>query len=110
MKIVGFTTDAGLRLGVVEGDQVVDLQAVDSSVPNDLAAVLRQHNGDLKPLADIAKRAPASAKHPLAGSGSHCRWRGPARSYVSASTTSTTSRKGQTPPTFPSSRRCSCAA
>jgi acylpyruvate hydrolase len=66
MKIVGFTTDAGLRLGVVEGDQVVDLQAVDPSVPNDLAAVLRQHNGDLKPLADIAKRAPASAKHRLA--------------------------------------------
>jgi 2-keto-4-pentenoate hydratase/2-oxohepta-3-ene-1,7-dioic acid hydratase in catechol pathway len=67
MKIVGFTTDAGLRLGVVEGDQVVDLQAVDPKLPNDLAAVLRQHNGDLKPLAELAKRAPASAKHPLAG-------------------------------------------
>jgi acylpyruvate hydrolase len=67
MKIVGFTTDAGLRLGVVEGDQVVDLQAVDPSVPNDLAAVLRQHNGDLEPLADVAKRAPASARRPLAG-------------------------------------------
>src|SRR5450432_3347108 len=67
MKIVGFETDAGLRLGVVEGDQVVDLQAVDPSVPNDLGAVLRQHNGDLKPLGEIAKRAPASAKRPLAG-------------------------------------------
>jgi acylpyruvate hydrolase len=67
MKIVGFTTDAGLRLGVVEGDQVVDLQAADQSVPNDLAAVLARHNGDLKPLADIARRAPASAKRPLAG-------------------------------------------
>jgi acylpyruvate hydrolase len=67
MKIVGFTTDAGLRLGVIEGEQVIDLQAVDPAVPNDLAAVLARDNGDLKPLADIAKRAPASAKRPLAG-------------------------------------------
>jgi len=67
MKIVGFTSDAGLRLGVIEGDQVIDLQAVDSSVPNDLAAVLRQHSGDLGPIGDIARRAPASAKRPLAG-------------------------------------------
>ena len=67
MKIVGFTTDAGLRLGVIEGARVVDLQAVDPSVPNDLAAVLRQHNGDLRPISDIASRAPASAKRPLAG-------------------------------------------
>src|SRR5215831_7791274 len=65
MKIVGFATDEGLRLGVVEGDQVVDLQAIDPSVPHDLAAVLRQHNGGLKPLADIATRAPSSAKRPL---------------------------------------------
>ncbi len=57
MKIVGFTTDAGLRLGVVEGDQVVDLQAVDPSVPNDLAAVLQQHDGDLKPLAEYPPSA-----------------------------------------------------
>ena len=67
MKIVGFTTDAGLRLGVVEGNQVVDLKAVDPSVPSDLAAALGQHDGDLKPLADIAARAPAAAKQPLAG-------------------------------------------
>jgi acylpyruvate hydrolase len=67
MKIVGFTTDAGLRLGVIEGGEVIDLQAVDPAVPNDLAAVLTRNNGDLKPLADVAKRAPASAKRPLAG-------------------------------------------
>jgi 2-keto-4-pentenoate hydratase/2-oxohepta-3-ene-1,7-dioic acid hydratase in catechol pathway len=67
MKIVGFTTDAGLRLGVVEGEEVVDLQAVDPAVPNDLAAVLARNNGDLRPLADMEKRAPASAKRPLAG-------------------------------------------
>jgi len=67
MKIVGFRTQEGLRLGVIEGDRVIDLQAVDPSVPNDLAAVLSQHNGDLGPIGEIARRAPASAIRPLAG-------------------------------------------
>jgi acylpyruvate hydrolase len=66
MKIVGFRMQEGLRLGVIEGDRVIDLQAVDSSVPNDLADVLRQHNGDLRPIGEIASRAPASALRPLA--------------------------------------------
>jgi 2-keto-4-pentenoate hydratase/2-oxohepta-3-ene-1,7-dioic acid hydratase in catechol pathway len=67
MKLVGFTTDAGPRLGFIEGDQVIDLNAVDPKLPNDLGAVLKQYNGDLKPLAELAKRAPAAAKRPLAG-------------------------------------------
>jgi acylpyruvate hydrolase len=67
MKILGFETSEGLRLGVVEGDNVVDLQAVDASVPSNLADVLARNNGDLKPLADLAKRAPASARKPLKG-------------------------------------------
>jgi acylpyruvate hydrolase len=67
MKIVGFTTEAGLRLGLVERDQVIDLQAVDPALPNDVAGVLRQYDGDLAPLAAIASRAPASARRPLAG-------------------------------------------
>jgi acylpyruvate hydrolase len=67
MKLVGFTTDAGQRLGFIEGDQVIDLNAVDPKLPNDLGAVLKQYSGDLKPLAELAKRAPASAKRPLAG-------------------------------------------
>src|SRR5262245_58243909 len=65
MKIVGFETSEGLRLGVVDGDSVVDLQAVDSKVPSNLADVLAQYNGDLKPLGDLAKKAPASAHKPL---------------------------------------------
>ena len=32
----------GLHLGVVEGDQVIDLQAVDKSIPDDLGEVLRR--------------------------------------------------------------------
>jgi acylpyruvate hydrolase len=67
MKIVGFESNEGLRLGVVEGDQVIDLQAVDAKVPGNLADVLKANNGDLKPLADLAKRAPAGARKPLAG-------------------------------------------
>jgi len=67
MKIVGFVADNGLRLGVVEGDNVVDLQAVDGMLPSDLGDVLRRTKGDLKPLADLVKIAKASARRPLAG-------------------------------------------
>jgi acylpyruvate hydrolase len=67
MKIVGFQGSGGLHLGVVEGDQVVDLQAVDSAIPRDLGEVLRRHDGDLTALKDAAKRAPAGARRPLAG-------------------------------------------
>ena len=67
MKIVGFEAEGGLRLGIVEGDQVIDLQAADPKVPADLGDVLAANNGDLKPLGDIAKRAPASARRPLKG-------------------------------------------
>ena len=67
MKIAGFEAEGGLRLGIVEGDQVIDLQAADPKVPADLGAALAANNGDLKPLADVAKRAPASARRPLKG-------------------------------------------
>jgi 2-keto-4-pentenoate hydratase/2-oxohepta-3-ene-1,7-dioic acid hydratase in catechol pathway len=67
MKIVGFEADGGPRLGIVEDDQVVDLQAADAKVPANLGAVLAANNGDLKSLGDIAKRAPASARRPLKG-------------------------------------------
>ena len=67
MKIVGFEHDKQLRLGVVEGDQVIDLQAADPKIPADLGAILSRNGGDLKPLADAAKAAPASARRPLSG-------------------------------------------
>src|SRR5579864_3731214 len=67
MKIVGFEGKNGPRLGVVEGDSVIDLQAADASVPGDLGEVLRRNNGDLKPLADLARKAPVSARRPLTG-------------------------------------------
>jgi 2-keto-4-pentenoate hydratase/2-oxohepta-3-ene-1,7-dioic acid hydratase in catechol pathway len=67
MKIVGFQGDDGRRLGVVDGDNVIDLQRVDESAPKDLAAWLRRGKGELTALADLAKRAPASARRPLEG-------------------------------------------
>ncbi len=67
MKIVAFERQAGPRLGIVEGDQVVDLNAAEASLPTDLGEWLARHNGDIKPLADIAKRAPARARRPLSG-------------------------------------------
>jgi acylpyruvate hydrolase len=67
MKIVGFEADGSLRLGVVEGDAVIDLQVVDSGVPSDLGEILRRSNGNLASLSELAKKAPASARRPLAG-------------------------------------------
>ena len=67
MKLVAFEAEGGLRLGTVESDQVVDLQAAEPRAPTDLGAALAANNGDLKPLADIAKRAAASARRPLNG-------------------------------------------
>jgi 2-keto-4-pentenoate hydratase/2-oxohepta-3-ene-1,7-dioic acid hydratase in catechol pathway len=67
MKIVGFEANNKVRLGVVDSDNVIDVQAVDASVPSDLGDYLRANNGDLKPLAALAAKAPASARVPLAG-------------------------------------------
>jgi 2-keto-4-pentenoate hydratase/2-oxohepta-3-ene-1,7-dioic acid hydratase in catechol pathway len=67
MKIVGFESGNATRLGVVDGDQVIDLQAADASAPADLAEWLRRGNGDLSALRDLAKKAPATARRPLAG-------------------------------------------
>src|SRR2546429_3149328 len=67
MKIVGFEANGGLHLGVVEGEEIIDLQAVDKSIPSDLGEILRQSNGDLSGLRDSVKRAGASARRPLKG-------------------------------------------
>ena len=67
MKIVSFEANNGVRLGVVEGDTVIDNQAVDAKVPDDLGEFLRANNGDLQSLAELAKKAPAGARLPLAG-------------------------------------------
>ncbi|MFL5045531.1 MAG: fumarylacetoacetate hydrolase family protein [Xanthobacteraceae bacterium] len=67
MKILGLELNRELRLGVVDGDQVIDLKVADEKAPSDLREWLARHDGDLKPLADLAKRAPAGARRPLNG-------------------------------------------
>jgi len=67
MKIAGFESENGLRLGVIRGDTVVDLQAVDPRIPTDLTLWLDAYEGELAPLAALADRAPAAAHRPLEG-------------------------------------------
>jgi 2-keto-4-pentenoate hydratase/2-oxohepta-3-ene-1,7-dioic acid hydratase in catechol pathway len=67
MKIIGFESNNMLHLGIAEGDHLIDLQSVDPAVPYDLGEWLRRHDGDLKPLGELARKAPASARRPLAG-------------------------------------------
>lgn len=66
MKIVNFQSSNGVRMGVVDGDTVVDVNAADSTLPTEYGAFLRA-GGDTKALADVVKKAPASARVPLAG-------------------------------------------
>jgi 2-keto-4-pentenoate hydratase/2-oxohepta-3-ene-1,7-dioic acid hydratase in catechol pathway len=61
MKIIGFETESGPHLGVVDNEVVIDLQAADNRMSNNLADVLASTGGDLSPIADLARRAPASA-------------------------------------------------
>jgi len=67
MKIVGFEVSNALRLGVIEGDSVIDLHAVDGNAPTELGEALRRANGDLKPFAELVKKAKADARRSLAG-------------------------------------------
>ena len=66
MKIVNFESNNGVRMGVVDGDTVVDVHAADSRMPAELGAFLKA-GGDMAALAELVKKAPASARVPLAG-------------------------------------------
>lgn len=65
MRIVGFELSGQRRIGVIDGDAVIDLQEVDNRIPTNLADWLDGRDGSVATLADIARRAPASAHHPL---------------------------------------------
>jgi len=66
VKIVGFEHEGELRLGVVERDEVIDIQAGDASIPADLGELLRRANGDLATFDEAARRAPTRARHAVA--------------------------------------------
>ncbi len=60
MKIVAFDRKDGPGLGIVQGDEVIDLSAVDAAAPRELGAVLR--GPGLGALAAIAARASAQLR------------------------------------------------
>ena len=78
MKVVGFELEGQLRLGLLDRDEVIDLQAGDPSIPTDLGELLRRSEGDLSLLADVASRAPSRTLSRPAGS--HCIQRAPGSS------------------------------
>jgi acylpyruvate hydrolase len=67
MRIVGFVLGEQHRLGVIDREELVDIQSIDERLPSDLGEWLRRANGNLSALADLVRRAPASARRPLAG-------------------------------------------
>ena len=85
MKIVGFEQDKHLHLGVVEGDQVIDLQAVDPKIPADLGEVLarsRRRPQGRSPMPRNPRPLPPAVRSPA--SNTRCRSQHPARSSASA--------------------------
>jgi acylpyruvate hydrolase len=65
MKIIGFIAEGGPRIGVVEQERVIDLNAADNRLSGNLADVLAATGGDLAPLAQLAARAPAATHRML---------------------------------------------
>ena len=63
MRVISFVGPDSPRLGIVEGDVVVDLTAVDPAAPRDLREVLRA--GRLPELERLARRAAPDARRPL---------------------------------------------
>jgi acylpyruvate hydrolase len=65
MKIAGFRRGGALRLGLVEGQEIIDLQAADPQILADLGAWLAANGGGLATLAALASKAPAAARYPI---------------------------------------------
>ena len=66
MKFMMFDHAGKPTLGAVEGATVIDLAAVDSSLPRDLAALIIAGPTALNAAKAAAAKAPTSARHPLA--------------------------------------------
>lgn len=64
MKLVNLNTIDGPRLGVVEGDAVIDVGAIDAAFKRELGAFI-QEGGDLQALKAASAKVPSSARMPL---------------------------------------------
>jgi 2-keto-4-pentenoate hydratase/2-oxohepta-3-ene-1,7-dioic acid hydratase in catechol pathway len=63
VRVISFAGPDGPRLGVVEGDAVIDLSAIDPAAPRDLGEVLAA--GRLPELEQLARAAVPAARRPL---------------------------------------------
>ena len=66
MKFMMFETGKGPALGLVEGETVINLGALDAQLPKDMLALIAAGPSALTAVKTAAGKAPASAKHPLA--------------------------------------------
>ncbi len=66
MRFLSFRSEGATRLGIVQGDEVVDLVSVAPQAPVDLVSLLGEGAGRLELLQTAADTAPASARRPLA--------------------------------------------
>lgn len=65
MKLMMFAKGAGASLGVVDGEALIDVAALDRALPADLQALVASGPAGLSALAAALARAPASARLPL---------------------------------------------
>ncbi|MEZ5907923.1 MAG: fumarylacetoacetate hydrolase family protein [Hyphomicrobiaceae bacterium] len=66
MKLMVFEKAGGIALGVVQGNEVVDLSAVDPALPRDVGALAAGGETMLARVKEAAASAPATARHQIA--------------------------------------------
>jgi len=67
MRLVAFDEGGAARLGVLQGEVVVDLSRAAPDLPRDLVGLIRQGAGAFAGAGDAARKAKAEATRPLAG-------------------------------------------
>jgi acylpyruvate hydrolase len=65
MKVIRFKTENGTRLGVLEGENVIDIYAGQANAPSDLAALVNSGPNAIADLAELARRSEGKPKIPL---------------------------------------------
>jgi acylpyruvate hydrolase len=65
MRIVRFKSENGTRLGVVKGNNVIDIASDWADRPSDLAALLKRGPDALKEMSDLANRANGNQVRPF---------------------------------------------
>jgi len=67
MRLVAFDDSGGARLGVLQGEMVVDLARAAPALPRDILGLIRHGADAFAAAADAARRAKSDAARPLAG-------------------------------------------